>query len=119
MSPNLMFLIKNKIEAMNKKILSDWKFTLISVTKHSKLFFNCKNVINFQIYKESVWDIKILENLGKKFKIGIYRYISNLTSKDKPFFVKKIGIMPSLFSISTSRNGASSSWLTTMTGASG
>ena len=91
---------------------------LISITKHSKLFLNCKIVISFQIYKETVWDMKILENLGKKIKIGI-RYISNLTSKDKPFFVKKIGIMPSLFSISTSRNGASSSWLTTMTGASG
>ena len=39
---------------------------LVLVTKHSKLFFNCKNVINFQIYKESVRDIKILENQGKK-----------------------------------------------------
>ena len=39
---------------------------LISVTKHSKLFLNCKIVISFQIYKETVWDMKILENLGKK-----------------------------------------------------
>ena len=47
------------------KIISDWKFTLISVTKHSKLF--CKNVNNFKILK-SVLDIKILENLGKKLR---------------------------------------------------
>ena len=66
----LLDFLKDEIKdnIFQKKSHSDWKFMLISVTKHSKLFFNCKNVINFQIYKESVWDIKILENLGKKFK---------------------------------------------------
>ena len=57
--------IKDNIYFFKKNSQSDWKFTLISVTKHSRLFSNCKNVISFQIL-ENLLGYKDFEKSGKK-----------------------------------------------------